>query len=366
MDRAEIDQALAKIDLATYLDQQGVAYTESYGTNGLQLNIHECPVCHAGGRKTYVNAETGLGKCFHGACQFGFNRFKLVRAVSGMSGRDLDDHIASIAENQGWMPKRPRKEIIRTDLKLPTKCIALPVNGKSNIAYLAQRRIKSGTAGWFHLSYCDNGWWGYKTLEGDKWMNFGERVIIPVLDLEGKMVSFQGRDITGERDPKYLFPPGYAVAGSHIYNAHNWRDGVHNHIIIGEGAFDAWSIHQAIQDVPSCESMLPVATFGMHLSEGPNGQVAKLLALKERGLRHITFMWDSEKKALALAIKEGLKLAGLGFTTRLALLPPGADPNELSKGVPTPPDMIVSAVFKATVINRISAIKLMRTAITGG
>lgn len=364
--RKEIDAALAKIDVATYLDAQGLDYTESYGTRGLQLNLSECPVCGGGGRKTYINAETGLGNCFHGACGFKFNRFKLVRVVSGLSGRELDEHIRSTGQEQGWMPRKERRTIIKADLKLPGKLLELPVNGTGNIAYLAQRGIRASTAGWFHLSYC-TGWWSYMSSDaGERWMKFSERVIIPVLDLDGKLVSFQGRDITGEQEPKYLFPVGYAVAGGHIYNGNNFEDGQHSHLVIGEGAFDAWSIHQALDGVPSCEAMLAGATFGMHLSEGPGGQVEKLMLLQARGLRTITMMWDSERKALTLAIKEGLKLAGLGFTVRIASLPAGADPNQLASGERTPPELVRQAIFRAVKLDRLSAIRLLREALLLG
>lgn len=358
--RNEIDAALEKIDVATYLEQAGVDYVESYGTRGLQLNLNDCPVCHAGGRKTYINAETGLGNCFHGSCGFKFNRFKLVKAVSGMSGAELDAHIRSVAQDQGWMPKHKPRAIVKADLQLPSKCVALPIDGK-NIAYLAHRGIKAATAGYFHLHYCNGGWWGYKTSEGEeRWVKFDARVIIPVMDLDGKMVSFQGRDITGEQEPKYLFPAGYAVAGSHLYNAQNWQNGQHSHLLVGEGAFDTFAIYQAIEGVASCEAMLPTATFGMHLSEGPGGQVEKMLALKERGLRTVTFLWDSERKAMVHAIKQGLKLAGLGLTVRIARLPPGCDPNEV------PASEVVSAIFGAVKLDRLSAIRLMREAVALG
>jgi DNA primase len=362
--RREIDAALDKIDLASYLDQQGVDYAISFGTRGEQLNLRECPACKGTGvGKTYINSETGLGNCFRGSCGFRFNRFKLIKEVSGLAGRELDDHIRSIAGDQGWMPKRVRKEIVKANLELPSKLIDLPIQGR-NIAYLADRGIRADTAGYFGLSYCDGGWWSFISTEGEKrYMKFDARIIIPILDLEGTLVSFQGRDITGEQEPKYLFPLGFAVAGSHIYNGHNFEDGKHSHLVVGEGAFDAFAIYQALLGHASCEAMLAGATFGMHLSAGPGSQLEKLMALKERGLRTITMMWDSEKKAMALAIKEGLKLFGLGFTVRIARLPPGADPNQLADKTQTPPEVVRKAVFDAVLLNRLSAIRLMKEAL---
>lgn len=358
MDRLELSRALDKIQVEAYLDREGVSYSPSYGTNGLQLNLHECPACGEGGRKTYVNAETGLGKCFHGSCNFGFNKFKLIQKVSGLAGRQLDEHISAIARDQGWMPKPARVELVRGALKLPSKLHRLPVNGQ-NLQYLQDRGVTVESCEHFELSYCHKGWWTYTLADGqERFVSYDERVIIPIADLTGTLVSFQGRDVSGKRDPKYLFPVGFAVAGSHLYNGQNWRDGEHTHAVVGEGAFDAIAVHQALLGHASCNAMLPVATFGMHLSGGDAGQLAKFARLRERGLRHVTMMWDAEGRAMSMAVTAGLQLLGLGLTVSIAQLPRGFDPAQGPDGKPTPPDMVRQAIFQATKLDNRSAIRL--------
>jgi DNA primase len=356
MDREELKRALAKLDVQSYLDREGVDYKHSYGTNGLQLNLTECPACHEGGRKTYINADTGLGNCFHGSCGFKFNKFWLAKHVSGLAGPALDAHIAAVAEEQGWVPKRARKTITRAELELPSKIHPVPIAGTMNLQYLKDRGITIATAEWFHLSYCNAGWWGYKIEDTQRWVSFDKRIIIPITDLDGKLVSFQGRTVDPEMLPKYLFPVGYAVAGSHLYNGHNFEEGRHRHAVVGEGAFDVFAIHQALEGHDNCSAMLPIATFGMHLSAGPEGQIAKFLRLKERGLTTVTFMWDAEKRATIAAVKAGLQLASLGLTVRLARLPAGKDPNEVA------PEVVRQAIFKAVKLDRLSAIKMLSTA----
>lgn len=357
MDKEQLQQALAKIDVETYLDQEGITYSHSYGTRGLQLNLHQCPACGEGGRKTYINAETGLGNCFHGSCGFKFNKFKLIQKVSGLGGADLLAHIASTAENQGWLPKKERVELKRGALALPSKLLPIPDAHGRNLRYLEDRGITAESAAWFQLQLCRGGWWGYELADGSKkWVSYDRRVVIPIADLDGVLVSFQGRDITGEQEPKYLFPVGFAVAGSHLYNGQNFRDGVHTHAVVGEGAFDAIAIHQALQGHASCNSMIALATFGMHLSSGPGGQIDKFIQLKQRGLRSVTMMWDAERKAMTMAVKAGLQLASLGLTVQIARLPDGKDPNEAT------PEQVRQAIFRATHLTRISAIKLMHEA----
>jgi DNA primase len=356
----EFDNALAKIDLENYLDREGVGYRFSQGTRGLQLLLDECPFCGEGGGKTYVNAQTGLGNCFHGSCsKQRFNKFSLIRQVCQLGGDAFSEHVKSVAQEMGWMPKKVRPEVVMATLKLPTNSAELPNEGRT-LKYLDARNVTEESCRWFHLSYCHKGWWSYAvTDEGEKWVSYSQRVIIPICDLDGTMVSFQGRDITGAQEPKYLFPLGFAVAGRHLYNGNSFEDGVHTHAIVGEGAFDAIAIHQAVRSEPGCKDMIALATFGMHLSGGENSQLDRFTALRERGLKTVTIMWDGERKAVAQAVKSGLALASLGLQVRIATLPSGYDPAQGPDKLPTPPALVLDAIFKAQVLTRLSAIRIL-------
>lgn len=358
MEREELTRALDKIDVQVYLDREGVDYRESMGTKGLQLNLSECPACGEGGRKTYINAESGLGNCFHGSCGVKFNKFKLIRAVSNLAGEALDSHIQAIASEQGWMPRPERVRLVQGELKLPSKLFPLPVGGQ-NLQYLQDRGVSLDSCKHFELAYCHGGWWSYKTSDDqEKWVSYDQRVIVPIADLQGRMVSFQGRDITGERLPKYLFPVGFAVAGSHLYNGNTFVDGLHTHAVVGEGAFDAIAVHQALQEDDGMRHLLALATFGMHLSGGEGGQVEKFAQLRDRGLKTVTFMWDGEGKALAYAIKAGMLLRGIGLDVRVARLPAGYDPAQGPDKRPTPAALVLQAIFKATPLSNATAVKL--------
>lgn len=361
----ELDHALAEIDLENYLDREGVGYRFSQGTRGLQLLLDECPFCGGGGGKTYVNAKSGLGNCFHGSCsKQRFNKFSLMRQVSQLSGKAFAEHVKAVAQEMGWMPKKERPEVVMAALKLPTNSDELPNAGRT-LKYLDQRNVTEASCRWFHLRYCHKGWWSYTvTGEGEKWVNYDQRVIIPICDLDGTMVSFQGRDISGVKEPKYLFPLGFAVAGRHLYNGNSFEDGVHTHAIVGEGAFDAIAIHQALRSQPSCKDMVALATFGMHLSGGEDSQLDRFRKLRDRGLKVVTIMWDGEAKAVAQAVKSGLALAGLGLQVRIATLPDGYDPAQGPDKQPTPPALVLKAVFKAEVLTRLSAIRILLRAKT--
>lgn len=356
----ELDDALDLIDLQNYLDIESVGYKFSNGTRGQQLILDECPFCHEGGGKTYVNAENGLGNCFHGSCGVRFNKRKLFRQVSGLSGKAFAEHVKALAVNMGWMPKKERPSVLMASLALPKPMDKLPKDGRE-LQYLKLRGVTAESCEWFHLGYChEKAWWGYSLDDGtEKWVNYSRRVIVPIFDLDGAIVSFQGRDVTGEKLPKYLFPVGFAVAGKHLFNGHSFTEGVHDHAIVGEGAFDAIAIHQALQTNPGCKNMLGLATFGMHLSGGSDSQIDRFITLRERGLKTVTLMWDGEAKAMEQAVKSGLLLSEVGLSVRIAALPSGYDPAQGPGGSPTPPQLVLDAIFKAELLTRTSAVRIL-------
>lgn len=138
-------------------------------------------------------------------------------------------------------------------------------------------------------------------------------------------MSFQGRDITGTADRKYLFPNGFASTGEHLYNGHNVRGT--DTVVLGEGVFDVVAIKIAFDEEQDLRHIVPIGSFGKHLALG---QIAKFRTLAERGVKNVVIMWDGELEATKDAIRAGLKLIGLGFNVKIASLPNGCDPNEIS------------------------------------
>lgn len=344
-----VQEALDKLDMESYLDREGVDYTRSRGSRGIQLNVRECPCCGNEKAKVFLNAETGLGNCFAGDCEMKFNKFKFIRAHTGLFGKALDEHILQVGEELGWRPPKRTAEVQSdTELIIP-KSFPLPIKGR-NLAYLENRGIAAEVAEYFHLRFCQKGWFKYKDPDGnDKFMFFGSRVIIPVYDMKGELVSFQGRDITGEADKKYLFPPGFAATGEHLYNGQNVQDA--ESIIINEGAFDVIATHIAMRGDSSTRLVVPVGTFGKHLSAQ---QLEKLRELRAVGLKSVTMMWDAEPQAIEDAVKAALQIRAIGLEVRVAILPAGKDPNEV------PPDQVRLAYWQAiTIASKGDAVKIL-------
>lgn len=354
-DQESLAEILDRIDMEYWLNREGFEYKVTRGKNGIQLNVKECPVCGNSSWKVYLNQDTGLGNCFHGDCETKFSKWKFIKAGIGgnsLSNKEIVDHVKAIAQEQGWQPKR-KSEPTQTkigDLKLP-KAYDLPIMGQ-NLKYLKDRNITLDTCREFGLKFCQKGWFAYIGPTGEKqYENYSMRIIIPVRDLEGKLVSFQGRDITGKAEKKYLFPPGFASTGTYLYNGHNALGYVE--IVMGEGAFDAMAIYQAFKEDEFLCNVGVVASFGKHLSVGGDeSQMAELLKLKDEGLECVTIMWDGEPAAILSAIDACLKINSFGIKARLATLPAGCDPNEVD------PEIVRTAYRKAIPITPIIAVSL--------
>lgn len=351
-DNSEITEILEKIDMEYWLNRETVEYKVARGSRGVQLNIRECPVCGNSKWKVYMNQESGLGNCFHGDCEAKFSKWTFIKAsLGGLANREVIEHLRVVAEEQGFTIKRTEyKPAEKGALRLP-KSEQLPIGGR-NLKYLQQRGISKETTRDFGLRICQKGWFEYIDHEGQKKLqNFSGRIIIPIYNLEGKLVSYQGRDITGTSDKKYLFPNGFASTGAIIFNGNNalgYKD-----ICMGEGVFDVMAIHQAFQEDSVLCNVAAVGSFGKHLSYGDeNSQLAQILKMKEAGLKRVTIMWDGEKVALNDAVESALLLHGCGLVARVARLPKDKDPNEVE------PQVVRDAFHNARVINTTEAIKM--------
>lgn len=349
-------EILDTLNVEAYLDREAIDYRHTRGSSGAQLNLRECPECGGSDWKVYLNADSGLGNCFHGGCEKKFNKFTFVRSHLGNpTTAKTFEHIKQVAAEQGW--RAPRKHSLAVNLtpgtlKLP-ESLAFPIRGK-NLAYLKNRGVSVNVAQYFNLRFCFTGKFWYRADGKNRFQVYDRRIIIPIFDLDGNLVSFQGRDIVGTADKKYLFPPEFASTGKYLYNGHNAVGA--KRVVVGEGAFDIIAAKVALDEDMSLRDVVPVGTFGKHLSHGsPDGddQFGAFMKLKEAGLEEVTFMWDGEARATQDAVKSALLLNAAGLRTRIALLPQGKDPNEVA------PDVVRKAFWTAKSTSKAELTKLL-------
>jgi DNA primase len=173
-------------------------------------------------------------------------------------------------------------------------------------------------------------------------------VIIPIYDLDGELVSFQGRDITGTAAKKYLFPPGFASTGKYLYNGHNAN--MSQSAVLCEGAFDVFAAKKALDEDVTMRDIVAIGSFGKHLTNSGGGdQIGELIKLKNKRLKKICIAWDGEYLAAKAAIDTALTLNSCGLKASVAFLPKGCDPNEI------PAHLFRKAYIESVTINKSTA-----------
>lgn len=338
--RVEKEEIVEHLDLEYWLDRESIAYKLGRGSSGMQLNLRECPHCGDGRWRVYLNADTGLGNCF--VCNETYNKLKFIHLYLGhdvedrASWRNTFEHATECITEQGWRPKKMTQVAVAYEKAVFPKSIELPTPEGCNLKYLEDRGIGGDLAKYFHLRFCERGWWKFTKEDGsDGFQQFGGRVIIPVYDLDGEFVTFQGRDVTGENsDQKYLFPKGLPGTGRYLLNGQSVQRA--KRVVMGEGGFDVMALKKAFDEEVALRDVVPVGSFGKHLSFGAtdgNDQLSRFRTLKSQGLEEVTIMWDGEHKALLAACEACKLLLRLGLKVYIALLPADRDPNEVTADV---------------------------------
>jgi DNA primase len=339
-------------DVESWLEDEGVTFKKGRGSSGMQLNLAECPSCGDRRYRTYINAETGLGNCF--VCNIGLNKSKMVMLLNGVG---YGPSLKIMKDYNAKMGYRPRKKVeiaveMNCEIRLPVST-ALPTPEGQNLQYLEDRGFSGEIAKYFHLRYCQHGWWMFKKDDGSQGaQDFSNRVIVPVFDLDGMLKTFQGRDIGGTSDAKYLFPKGLPGTGRFLLNGHSVMKA--KRVVMGEGIFDIAAIKVAFDQDPVLKSVVPIGSFGKHLSYGDmngNDQLGRFVQLRRDGLEEVTIMWDGGEKELVAALNAAELLRKLGLRVRVATLPPGKDPNEIA------PEQVRECFHKAETYSHALAVR---------
>ncbi|BAU43474.1 DNA primase [Leptolyngbya sp. O-77] len=155
---------------------------------------------------------------------------------------------------------------------------------------------------------------------------FRDRLMIPICDVQGRVIGFGGRAL-GDEQPKYLNSPEGELfdKGKTLYALDLAKGAIakRDEAIVVEGYFDVIALHAAgITNV--------VASMGTALTQG---QIKQLLRYTES--KRIIFNFDDDKagqKAADRAIGELADLAYRGeVQVRILNLPDGKDPDEFLK-----------------------------------
>lgn len=219
--------------------------------------------------------------------------------------------------------------------------------GSEALAYLVEKRmLQTETIRHFQLGYAPAGWqtlYGYlidqrrypvELVEkaglivprqggGGYYDRFRNRLMIPIHDLQSRVIGFGGRTLTDEQ-PKYLNSPETELfdKGKTLFALDKARGAIakDDRAVIVEGYFDVIALHAAgITNV--------VASLGTALNVA---QIKQLLRYSES--KQVVFNFDADaagQKAADRAIGELADLAYKGeVQLRILTIPEGKDPDE--------------------------------------
>lgn len=250
-----------------------------------------CPFCGDHSDHGNFNARTGRYKCWR--CGPHPSALAASRA-SGVPVEEVrkamrrhDDGVTPVEEERPDTSSRPPLASIPGGTLQPYHIKYLRGRGFRAQQLVARYGIKgTGPSGT---------WRGHDYAKGaDVAVEFPMRIIIPIHDIEGRLVNFQGRDVTGKQKLRYKGCPVDMAATHHkhlLYGAHLCRD--RRRIVVVEGVFDQWRMGPG-----------SVCTFGTSLTR----EQVRLLSLWEE----VLFCFDPEYEAQERARGVALDIAACG------------------------------------------------------
>lgn len=212
-------------------------------------------------------------------------------------------------------------------------------NNRFALKYLADRKIDANTIEEFKLGYSERagltkdlarlgipadalfGAGILKMRENQAQDIFRGRIVIPIVDVNGKVIGFGGRAISNELMPKYLNSPESSIFSKRtvLFGIDKAKREIidKDEAIVVEGYFDLIALHAiGIRNV--------VATLGTSITED---QISRLRNFTE----NITLMLDGDEAG----VKSALRVIGLfgemGINGRMVLLPEAHDPDSLAR-----------------------------------
>ncbi|WP_009544367.1 DNA primase [Crocosphaera subtropica] len=308
-----------------------------------------------------VNQTKQLYYCF--GCGEGGNGIKFLMEIGQQSFTQVVLELAKRYQVPIKTLEPEKRQEIQKELSLRDQLyeiVALTSNfyehalqeplGENALNYLTQKRLlKFQTIQQFNLGYAPSGWETlYRYLVEQKrypialveqaglikprkkgngyYDTFRDRLMIPIKDIQGRIIAFGGRSLTDE-EPKYLNSPDTPLfnKGKILFALDQAKNSIRSldKVIVVEGYFDAIALHEAgITNT--------VASLGTAFSES---QLKQLLRYTDS--KQVIFNFDADNagiKATQRAITEIESLIYSGqVNLKILNIPDGKDADEFIK-----------------------------------
>jgi DNA primase len=299
-----------------------------------------------------VNPSKQIWHCF--GCGEGGNVFTFVMKYENLDFITAVRRLADRAgikleyEERAGEPDRDQKEQLLALHEVAANFFHhnLMKEPSANLAreYLKKRKITAETAKKWRLGYSPEGWDGLiqhvgakkfppeslaaagLALERDRgegyYDRFRGRLMFPICDEQGRTVGFSGRILTDAKDqPKYVNSPETPIfqKGRILFALDKAKRAIldEKYAIVCEGQLDTISCHEAgVENV--------VAPQGTALTE----QHARIL---KRYAEEVVLMFDADAAGQNAIVRSAEPLWDAGVVIRVAVLPPGHDPDSFVK-----------------------------------
>jgi len=291
-----------------------------------EIHAFYCPVCRTGGDTvTFVRITQRLS--FEDAVEWLAHRANLTIPAENQEYTSQTRHL-----------RQRCYDINRETANFYYRCLT-SFSGRNGLQYLINRKLLPGTIRKYGLGFAPNDWHqlrdylmerGYSEEElilanvcrkgekGNVYDNFRNRVIFPIVGLDGHVIGFGGR-VLDDSKPKYLNTSDTPVfdKGSNLFSLHLARNAVSSPIILAEGYMDVIAMNQA-----GFENV--VATLGTAITP----QQARLL-------RHHTsdavIAYDSDAAGQNATLKALKHFREVGIKARILHMENAKDPDEFIK-----------------------------------
>lgn len=306
-----------------------------------------CPFHHGKNPNFSVSARHGTYHCFKCGVkgdvfefvrqQMGVDFVEAVRIVGGKSGVPVEE-VAS-ARDDAPDPREPLWEVNAAAAAFFRRTLLESEEAAAARRYLASREIGDDLAERFQIGYAparramqmhlnvagyddarllDAGLLVQRDGETTVFPRLRDRVVFPILDVQGRTVGFGGRTLAeSEGVAKYLNSPETPVFSKRrlLFNLHSARNAIRkaDAAIVVEGYFDVVRLVGAgIEHV--------VAGQGTALT----GEQAEAIA---RLTKNVFLVYDSDDAGQKATFRAAHELLRVGAAVRVVTLPDGQDPD---------------------------------------
>ncbi|MBP8625596.1 MAG: DNA primase [Syntrophorhabdaceae bacterium] len=327
----DLDEILSRVDILDVVSQY--VKLRNAGKNYVGL----CPFHQEKTPSFTVSTEKQIFYCF--GCHAGGNAVNFVMKYENLS---FGEAIEALAKQYGIRLKKAagsrRTGLFDAMQRLSEYYVKNLYNSPHAVQYLLKRGINKDTIEEFRLGYSDRkidfkrllnnagipddllmGTGIIRKANGEVYDIFRGRIIIPIFDINKRIIAFGGRAIEKDAMPKYINSPESSIYSKRtsLFGIDRTKKFISNadEVYIVEGYFDFISLYaHGINNI--------VATLGTSITK------EQILRLKNY-TENITLMLDGDEAG----IKSSLRLIGLfsemDINARIVALPPGHDPDSL-------------------------------------